>query len=68
MESSRPGPPSINGKGWPHIRGDAPNEARSGTRYAQALDIIGVEIDEAGTQLGSDSGGGPCPRNGIMRS
>ena len=33
----------------------------AGTRYAQAPGIISEEIEEVGTQLGADSGGGPCP-------
>ena len=39
----------------------ASHEARPGTRYAQAPDIIDEEIEEARTQLGADFDGGPCP-------
>ena len=55
-------------KGWPHSRGDAPIGARPRTQCALTPGTGVAEIEEAWTQLGADSDGGPCPRSATRPS
>ena len=55
-------------KGWPHSRDDDPIGARLGTQCALTHSTGVVEMEEAWTQIGVDSNGGPCPQSGTRLS